>query len=580
MSTLLAPTLREIPAEAETAGHRLMLRAGLMRRLAAGIYTYLPLGLRAIAKIEAVARQALDGTGGQEVRLPTVQPHALWEESGRSAVYGDDLWRLKDRHGRAFALAPTAEEVATDLIRREVSSWRQLPLIIYQVTNKYRDEPRPRFGVIRAREFIMADAYSFDRDRAGLAAAYADMKAAFAAYCTRCGLDWRVVAADPGAIGGGDSVEFVALADTGEVQMVHCPACDYAANVEQAEAAAVRAGGADFPAGQPVRLHTPGVRTIDQLCAFAGIPASRTAKILFYTAEYADAPPELVAALVRGDHQLNEIKLKNAVGAVAVHLADAAEVLARTGAPFGSAGPVGLRGGVRVLSDRAVAGGEGFALGANEEDWHLLGAKARRDFDPGQVADLRLVGAGDPCPRCGAALAAARGIEVGHMFALGAEYSRTMGATYLDERGEPQVIEMGCYGIGITRTVAAIIERHHDADGIVWPFAVAPFQVSVVPVAAGADGTRAAAESLYAELVAAGVETVLDDRDERAGTKFKDADLLGFPLRATVGRALRDGKIELRRRAGGETELIDLRGAAATIRQRVAAGLGNRTGTI
>ncbi len=580
MTSLLAPTLREDPAEAETASHRLMLRAGLMRRLAAGIYSYLPLGQRAIAKVEAIVRQEMDRQGCQEVRLPLVQPEELWVESGRSAKYGEELWRLKDRHGRPFVLAPTHEEVVTDLVRREVSSWRQMPLILYHVTNKYRDEPRPRAGVMRAREFVMKDAYSLDRDRDGLSASYAKMREAYARFCTRCGLDWRVVEADPGAIGGHDTVEFVALAGEGEAEIVYCERCGYAANVERAEGgrpaagaeaeAAEDAGGA---AAGPVRLHTPGVRTIDELCAFAGVPASRTSKILFYWAEHAEGRCELVAALVRGDRQLNEIKLGNAVGARRLAMAGREEVLALTGAPVGSAGPVGLRG-ARLLTDLEVAHGGGFAIGANQEDWHLLGAKAGRDFDPGEVADLRLVGAGDPCPRCASPLGAARGIEVGHMFALGAVYSQTMGALYRDDQGGSHPIEMGCYGIGVTRTLAAVIERHHDRDGIIWPFAVAPYHVAVVPVAAGDDGTREAAEGLYADLRAAGVEAVLDDRDERPGVKFKDADLLGWPLRVTVGRALRDGAVELRRRADGKTEMVALGAVVATIRERVAAGLG------
>ncbi len=578
MSTLLAPTLREVPAEAETESHRLMLRAGLMRRLAAGIYSHLPLGQRAIAKVEAIVRQEMDRQGAQEVRLPLVQPEELWVESGRSAKYGEELWRLKDRHGRPFVLAPTHEEVVTDLARREISSWRQLPLILYHVSNKYRDEPRPRAGVMRAREFVMKDAYSLDRDRDGLLAAYARMRAAYARVFTRCGLDWRVVEADPGTIGGGDTLEFVALADVGEAEIVWCEACGYAANVERAEGArpaeVEAAEGADGGAAGPVRIHTPGVRTIEDLVAFAGIPASATSKILFLWAEYApDGRRELVAALVRGDRQLNEIKLANALGAVRLGMADRADVLAQTGAPVGSAGPVGLRG-ARLLTDLEVACGGAFAIGANQEDWHLFWAKAGRDFDPGQVADLRLVGAGDPCPRCGDALRGANGVEVGHMFALGAVYSQAMGALYRDDQGRSHPIEMGCYGIGITRTLAAVIERHHDRDGIVWPFAVAPYHVAVVPVAAGEDGTREAGERLYAELRGAGVETVLDDRDLRPGAKFKDADLFGWPLRVTVGRTLRDGAVELRQRRGGLTERIQLGGAAAAIRARVAAGLG------
>lgn len=576
MSQLLAPTLREAPAEAETDSHRLMLRAGLMRRLAGGIYSYLPLGLRAIAKVEAIVREEMDRQGGQEVRLPLLQPEDLWVESGRSAKYGEELWRVKDRHGRPFVLAPTHEEVITDLARREVSSWRQLPLILYHISNKYRDELRPRGGVLRAREFVMKDAYSLDRDRAGLRAAYAKMGEAYARIFTRCALDWRVVEADAGAIGGSDTVEVVALADAGEAEVVYCEACGYTANVERAEGVASRpadvrgqwaaAFGAD--AAAPARLHTPGVRTIEGLVGFAGIPASRTAKTLFYWAEYAGRPRELVSVLLRGDRQLNEVKLGNRLGALRLQMADRGEIPV----PVGSAGPVGLLG-ARLLSDLEVATGEGFAVGANQEDWHLLGAKAGRDFDPGEIGDLRRVGAGDLCPRCGSGLLARSGIEVGHMFALGAVYSQAMGALYLDDQGRSHPIEMGCYGIGVTRTLAAVIERHHDQDGIIWPFSVAPAHVAVVPVAAGADGTREVAERLYGELRAAGVEAVLDDRDERPGVKFKDADLLGWPLRVTVGRDLRDGRVELRERSGGQTDLVEVGEAARRIRDRVEQGL-------
>jgi prolyl-tRNA synthetase len=575
LSTLLAPTLREVPAEAEVESHRLMLRAGLMRKVAAGIYTHLPLGNRAIAKVEAIVREEMDRQGAQELRLPIVQPAELWQETGRWAAYGDEMWKLNDRHGRPFCLGPTHEEIITDLVRREVRSWRQLPLILYQMQNKYRDEIRPRFGVMRSREFLMKDAYSFDRDQAGLQASYDRMYEAYRRIFTRCGLDFRAVEADSGAIGGAYTHEFMALADSGEAALVLCPSCGYAANVERAEGVPTPQGGGAGEAARPMeRVRTPGVRSIGEVVAFLGCDVRHTAKILFHWLRFADGRRELVAALVRGDRQLNEVKLRNLGGAVDAELASATDVQRLTGAPVGSAGPVGLLG-ARIVADREVAAGANWVVGANEEGFHLTGVNVGRDFEPDQVADLRLVEPGDPCPRCGEAMVGRRGIEVGQVFQLGTKYSEALGARYLDETGRERPVVMGCYGIGVTRTVAAAIEQRHDANGIVWPYSIAPYHVTVVPVGVGDDPTAAAARQLYALLGRRGVEVVLDDRDERPGVKFKDADLFGFPLRVTVGRSLGDGKVELTERATRATQLVGLEEAPDEICRRIADGLAN-----
>lgn len=574
LSTLLAPTLREVPAEAEIASHQLMLRAGLMRKVAAGMYTYLPLGHRAIAKVERIVREEMDRQGSLELRLPIVQPSELWEETGRWAQYGDEMWRVTDRHGRRFCLGPTHEEIITDLVRNEVNSYRQLPLTLYQIQNKYRDEIRPRFGVMRGREFIMKDGYSFDRDDAGLEITYQKMYEAYRRIFTRCGLDFRAVEADAGAIGGSFTHEFMALADAGEAALVYCDACGYAANAEKAEAIspAPPGGGTPGAPGAPEKVATPGARTIAEVSAFLGVPAERTAKTLFYWAIYPDGN-RLVAAVVRGDREVNEIKVKNALGALLLNLAGAGEVLEHAGAPVGSAGPVGLPGSVRLLVDLEVAASRDLCVGANEEGYHLTNVSPGRDFR-GEEADIRLVVPGDPCPRCGARLDGRRGIEVGQVFKLGTKYSVAMGATFLDEEGQSRPAVMGCYGIGVTRTVASIIEQHHDENGIIWPASVAPYQVVVVPVNWQEAGQREAAEAIYQELLAAGVEVCLDDRDERAGVKFKDADLMGFPFRVTIGaKALAEGQVELVTRRGMGVERVPVQGAAAAVSARLEAAV-------
>lgn len=539
MSQLYSPTLRETPSEAEIISHKLMLRAGLMRRSAAGMYAFLPLGLRVIRKVEQIIREEMNAIEGQEVLLPIVQPAELWEESGRWGDYGDEMFRLKDRQGRQFCLGPTHEEIITALVRSEVRSYRQLPLRLYQIQNKYRDEMRPRFGLMRGREFIMKDMYSFDRDDEALDQSYWAAYHAYERIFQRCGVEAHPVEADSGAIGGDVTHEFMVLADSGEDLVLFCPSCGYAANAERAEGVPpAKVGGA--PAMKALtKVHTPQASTIEQISAFLGVNPEDCIKTLLYLA---DGKP--VAALIRGDHNLNEIKLRKTLECETLELADDDTILATTGAPVGFAGPVGLS--IPLYADYAIQNMADAVVGANEGDHHLIHANLDRDFAVTLFADLRETEPGDPCPRCVGTLEGARGIEVGQVFKLGTKYSRAMGATFLDESGAEKPVIMGCYGIGVGRTVAAVIEKNHDQDGIIWPLAIAPYQVIVVPVSMKDEAQAQAARKLYQELKAAGVEVVLDDRDERPGVKFKDADLIGFPLRVTIGsRSLEQGEMEI-----------------------------------
>lgn len=539
MSQLYSPTLRETPSEAEIISHKLMLRAGLMRRSAAGMYAFLPLGLRVIRKVEQIIRDEMNAIEGQEVLLPIVQPAELWEESGRWGDYGDEMFRLKDRQGRQFCLGPTHEEIITALVRSEVRSYRQLPLRLYQIQNKYRDEMRPRFGLMRGREFIMKDMYSFDRDDEALDQSYWAAYHAYERIFQRCGVEAHPVEADSGAIGGDVTHEFMVLADSGEDLVLFCPSCGYAANAERAEGVPpAKVGGA--PAMKALtKVHTPQASTIEQISAFLGVNPEDCIKTLLYLA---DGKP--VAALIRGDHNLNEIKLRKTLECENLELADDDTILATTGAPVGFAGPVGLS--IPLYADYAIQNMADAVVGANEGDHHLIHANLDRDFAVTLFADLRETEPGDPCPRCVGTLEGARGIEVGQVFKLGTKYSRAMGATFLDESGAEKPVIMGCYGIGVGRTVAAVIEKNHDQDGIIWPLAIAPYQVIIVPVSMKDEAQAQAARKLYQELKAAGVEVVLDDRDERPGVKFKDADLIGFPLRVTIGsRSLEQGEMEI-----------------------------------
>lgn len=568
MSQLLAPTLRETPGEAEVVSHRLMLRAGLIRRAAAGMYTYLPLAWRVLRKIEQIIREEMDAKGGQELLMPIVQPAELWRESGRWEEYGDEMFRLNDRHGREFCLGPTHEELVTSLMRAEVKSYRQLPLQLYQIANKYRDEVRPRFGLLRGREFIMKDLYSFDRDEAGLEVSYHNMYEAYERIFSRCGLTTRAVEADPGAIGGNATHEFMVLAESGEAEIVYCTACDFAANTEKADSAPPPEPDKQSGAPAMERVDTPGARTIEEVADFLNVDTSRLLKTLIYEA---DGQP--VAAVVRGDHELNEVKLQRVLGVTSLEMASPDTIERLTGAPVGFTGPVGLSG-VRIVADAWAWAVVDAVAGANAADAHVVHVWPDRDWRAEKVVDIRTVRPGEPCVRCGQPLASARGIEVGQVFKLGTEYSEALGATYLDEQGHSRPIVMGCYGIGVSRTMAAIIEQHHDERGICWPVSVAPYHVIIVPVNYDDARQRDVADRLYNELQSVGIEVVLDDRSERAGVKFNDADLIGFPWRITVGpRALNEDAVEVTSRDGTFDDRVHVAEASAFVRERVAAAL-------
>ncbi len=551
-SKLLIPTLKENPAEAEAVSHRLLFRAGMVRKVAAGIYNYLPLGLRVLRKVENIVRQEMNRAGAQEVLLPAVQPAELWQESGRWQVYGKELLRFKDRHGRDGCFGPTHEEVITDLVRKEVHSYRQLPLNLYQIQTKFRDEIRPRFGLIRGREFIMKDAYSFHADEADAEVGYGQMYQAYQRIFTRCGLNFKVVEADTGPIGGSFSHEFMVLTDTGEDVLVSCTACDYAANLEKAECLPPAGNPAPAPKQRWELVHTPGTRTVEEVTAFFRATPQEIVKTLIYETE--EGP---VAVLLRGDHEVNEVKLKNLLRVTDLVLASAERVKELTGAEVGFSGPIGLR--LPIYADYAVAGMAAMITGANQDQHHLVGVNLTRDVSVNQVADLRQVTAQDPCPRCGAAINLLRGIEVGHIFKLGLKYSQALKATFLDANGQERYLYMGCYGIGVSRIMAAAIEQGHDEDGIIWPMALAPFQVSLIPISLFDEPTRETVYRLHQKMEEAGLEVLLDDRDERPGVKFKDADLLGIPLRVVVGpKTLATGQVEVRHRRDRKTNLLPI----------------------
>ena len=563
----LAPTLREVPAEAEVISHQLLLRAGFIRRTAAGVYTYMPLAMRVLKKIEQIIREEMDRQGGQEILMPILQPAELWQESGRWDVYGPELFRLKDRHERDFALGPTHEEIVTALVGGEVNSYKQLPLLLYQIQNKYRDERRPRFGLLRGREFIMKDLYSFDRDKAGLQLSYMKMHEAYTQIFQRCGLVFRPVEADSGAIGGSDTHEFMVLADSGEASVLFCQdkKCDYASNVEKATLDYEKPGAKEDL--KPLaEKETPGCRTVEEVTRFLGIPPQKIIKTLLYETE-----SEVVAALVRGDREINEIKLLNTLGCLRLELAGAKTVQRVTGAPVGFAGPVGLKG-CTLIADPEVAMMTNGVSGANKENSHLMNVNLQRDYRVQIVKDIRMVQAGEPCPRCGSPLIEAKGIEVGQIFKLGSKYSKAMGANYLDESGQSHPIIMGCYGIGVTRTMAAAIEQNHDQDGIIWPAAIAPFDAVIIPVSTKDEAQVTLVEEIYSRLSASGLEVLLDDRPERAGVKFKDADLIGYPLRLTVGsRTVVEKKVEVRVRRTGEVTVTDFESLENKVRELLLA---------
>ena len=553
-SKTLIPTLKEDPADAEVISHKLLVRAGFIRQISRGVYDYFPLALRVIRKIEQIVREEMDRAGAQELLMPISSPAELWQESGRWEKYGKELIRFKDRNDRDFCLGPTHEEIVTDLVRRSVRSYRELPFNVYQIQTKFRDEPRPRFGLMRGREFIMKDAYSFHPDIADSRREYENMFQTYKRIFTRCGLRYRPVEADTGAIGGSLSHEFQVLAESGEDAIVSCTSCEYAANIEKAEVRTTRPAGRHIGEDEPKveKVLTPGKKSVAEVSQFLKVPPEQFIKTLVYKTDAG----ELIAVLVRGDYELNELKLKTVLGAQEISLADEAAVASATGLVPGFLGPIGLK--LHTIADSSVHGMRAAVVGANEANAHFIHVDQERDFTPSAFADLRLAAAGDPCPRCEhGILEAHRGIEVGQVFYLGTKYSIPMGATYLDAEGRERPIEMGCYGIGVSRLVAAAIEQNHDANGIIWPISIAPFQVLLLPINYKDIRIREAADTLYASLQETGIDVLLDDRDERPGVKFKDADLIGIPLRVTIGpKTLEKGRVELRRRREGETEEV------------------------
>lgn len=560
-SKQLIPTLREAPQEAEIPSHQLMLRAGLIRKLASGLYTFLPLGLRALQKVERIVREEMNAAGALEILMPALHPQDIWEKTGRFAVLKEVMFKIKDRQDRPMVLGPTHEEIVTDLVAHEVSSYRQLPVNLYQIQTKFRDEIRPRFGLMRAKEFIMKDAYSFDTSWEGAEASYQAMYEAYKRIFRRCGLRTKIVEADTGAMGGQSSHEFMVLADSGEDGLVECQQCPYAANLERAETAEPQPRV--FPdADQPLRVvDTPNRRSIEQVAEFFQAPPERFIKTLIYIA---DGQP--VAVLTPGEREVNEIKLRRALKAENVMLADDATIVRTTGAPVGFAGPMGLT--VPIIADIRLRGIRGAITGANRKDAHAVNVDLERDATVKDFADLVFAQEGDPCPRCGGRLVQKRGIEVGHVFKLGTKYSEKLGAVYLDAEGRQHPAVMGCYGIGVTRTLQAVIEQSHDNDGIIWPVSVAPYEVEVLVVNMQHAESVRVAEDLSQQLDKLGVEVLLDDRDERPGVKFKDADLLGLPLRVSVGeRSLARGLVEIRLRSTAETRFAEIGKAAEAICQ-------------
>ncbi len=564
MSRLLAPTLREDPTEAEIASHKLMLRSGLIRKLSSGVYTYLPLGWRVIRKIESIVRREMDAAGALEVKLPAILPSELWKETGRWDVYGKELFRIKDRHDREFCLGPTHEEAITDLVRNNVKSYKELPLNLYQIQTKYRDEIRPRFGVMRAREFIMKDAYSFDRDEAGLEKSYKIMYETYNRIFDRCGLKYKVVHADPGPIGGGFSQEYMVLSPTGEDEIMHCEKCDYAAAKEMTTLRVNPKSETRNPKeiSKFEKVKTPNIKTIEELEKFLKVPQERMIKTLLYK-----AGDKVIAVLIRGDHQLNESRLKKILGREDIEMADAATVEKVSGASVGFAGPVGLKG-VKIYADRSVTEIDDGITGANENDAHLIHVQYGRDYKADEIDNLRLAKEGDPCPECGGKLVVTRGIEVGHIFKLGVKYSEKMNAKYIGEDGKERPYIMGCYGIGVSRIAGAVIEQNNDGFGIKWPLSIAPYKVAVVPVNVKEKEQSMVAEKLYEDLTAKGIEAILDDRDASIGVKLKDIDLIGFPIKAIIGpKSLAEKKIEIKTRADGKTQLVDIDKAAAKLEE-------------
>ena len=558
LSKMYVRTLRELPAEAEIPSHILLLRTGMIRKLASGIYGFMPLGWRTLHKIENIIREEMDKSGAQEILMSAIQPAELWEESGRWSAYGPELWRIKDRNGRDFCLGPTHEEIFTDIVRDGVSSYRQLPLNLYQIQHKYRDEARPRFGLMRSSEFIMKDAYSFDKDQEGLDKSYDDMYDTYTRIFTRCGLTFRPVEADSGAIGGNASHEFTALSEVGESDIAYCESCSMAANVEKAVCRDAKPSPESEAMLELQEVHTPGTKTIEEIASFLNIDKKKTIKALLFEKYDKDGKADgYVAAFVRGDRDLNMIKLVNAlkIPEHAIAFADELKLEAAIGAVGGFTGPIGLHD-CMIVVDSELVGLKNLCAGACKPDYHILNVNYGRDYEGDIVTDLKVLKEGDPCPVCGAPIKHTRGIEVGQVFKLGTKYSEAMNAIYKDKNQQDHPLVMGCYGIGVSRTLAAVIEQHHDEDGIIWPVSVAPYH-AIVTLVKPKDETQAKlAEDIYQRLLIAGVEAVIDDRDERPGVKFKDADLLGFPIRITVGKRAGEGIVEYKlRRDSEKTEI-------------------------
>ena len=549
LSKMHLKTLREVPNEAEIPSHILLLRTGMIRKLVSGVYGFMPLGWRSVRKIEDIIREEMDAAGGQEIHMSAVQPAELWEESGRWFAYVPELWRLKDRNGREFCLGPTHEEIFTDIIRNDVSSYRQLPLNLYQIQTKYRDEARPRFGLMRSREFIMKDAYSFDRDYEGLDKSYDEMYAAYEKIFTRCGLTFRPVEADTGAIGGSNSHEFTALSEVGESEIAYCEKCSMAATTERAECVDAPAQD-DVEVLQMEEVYTPETKTIEDVANFLGIRQDQTIKaLLFVTYDNEGKENGYVAAFVRGDRELNMTKLVNALDIPehAIEFADEEKMAAATGCVGGFTGPTKLHD-CKIVVDSELPGLKNLCAGACKENYHLINVNYGRDYEGDIVTDIKVLAEGDPCPVCGAPVKHARGIEVGQVFKLGTKYSESMGAYYKDENMKDHPIVMGCYGIGVTRTLAAVVEQNHDENGIIWPMSVAPYHVIITVMKPDDEIQAKVADEIYNELMKSGAEVMLDDRKERPGVKFKDADLLGIPIRITVGRGAADGMVEYKLR--------------------------------
>jgi prolyl-tRNA synthetase len=558
LSKLFGKTLREVPAEAETASHQLLLKAGMTQQVTAGIYSYLPLGWRALRKMEQVIREEMDAAGGQELHMPVLQPYEIWEGSGRDLAFGKSLFTLMDRRERRLVLGPTHEEMITDLARRNVKSYRDVPLMLYQIQTKFRDEPRPRGGLVRVREFTMKDCYSFDADVEGLDMSYNKMIQAYKNIYTRCGLNTVLIEADSGAIGGKDSHEFMVTTEVGEDEIIYCGSCDCAANVERAGFAKTKLG--EEPLLPLEEVATPGAHTIEEVANFLGIPRNRTIKAVFYLID-----SELVFVIIRGDLEVNEVKLKNALKCSELRLANDDEVKA-AGLVAGSASAVGLKG-IKIVADDSITTGHNFVVGANKDGYHLKNANYPRDFKADLITDIALARAGHRCVKCSGELMSMRGIEIGHVFKLGTVFSERQGAFYLDRDGVQKPLVMGCYGIGIGRLLAAVLEQNHDEKGIIWPVQIAPYQVYLCALGMDEAAGAEAAEKLYAELSQKGFEVLFDDRNESPGVKFNDADLLGMPIRLTVSRrTLKSSSAEVKLRTGKDTELVPLAGVAERLK--------------